>query len=211
MSVVQLNGGLFGQHTPIRVQLTKPPEDISAGAGEEEIFLHSRTPRPCGVVSSGWSTRVRDSAPSDSAIEATKSPSLNRWKSNDCAAAALQRRSVLTACHKGWWKQHGRHDGQDEKFAVRGRDELGRHFFLQQPRALRLEVKVGMKGVDPLPHPQAQIAVSREGALSAMLIELLSRSCAACISRPWRDIRHLSLSNAALSSLKFSDSTRSSI
>jgi len=47
------------------------------------------------VESSGYRTRVRDSAASRSASALTNSPPLNAWKSKDSGAAAAQRRSVL--------------------------------------------------------------------------------------------------------------------
>ena len=76
------------------------------------------------------------------------------------------------ARHEGGRQQHGRDDREREEVAIgRGR-ELGRHFLLQKPRALSLQMKVGAESVDPLPHPGAQVAIRLKDALAAVLFEL---------------------------------------
>ena len=67
-------------------------------ASEQATRKYSCTNRsacPMLVESSGYRTRVRDSAASRSASALTNSPPLNAWKSKDSGAAAAQRRSVL--------------------------------------------------------------------------------------------------------------------
>ena len=76
------------------------------------------------------------------------------------------------AGHEGRRQQQGRDHRESEEVAIgRGR-ELRRHFLLQKPRALSLQMEVGPKSVDPLPHSGAQVAIRLKDALSAVLFEL---------------------------------------
>ena len=54
-----------------------------------------RSARPASVESSGYSTRVSDSAATFCSTAPAKSPCENSAKSNDSGAAAAQSRSVL--------------------------------------------------------------------------------------------------------------------
>src|SRR6202044_541647 len=74
--------------------------------------------------------------------------------------------------YKGRRQQHGRDDREREEVAIGRCRELGRHLLLQQPRALSLQMKVRVKGIDPLPHPGAQVAIRLKDALGSVEFEL---------------------------------------
>ena len=95
VGVVELDRDLPGKLVPVRIRAAEPPHEIRQRARHQEVLLHEAQPCPMVVESSGYSTRVRDSAASRSASALTNSPLLNAWKSNDSGAAAAHSRSVL--------------------------------------------------------------------------------------------------------------------
>ena len=74
MCVIQLDRCLLGQPVPIVVQPPEPPYDVGQRTGNQEVFLHEPQTAPMVVESSGYSTRVSDSASSVSARAPMKSP-----------------------------------------------------------------------------------------------------------------------------------------
>ena len=81
MGVVELDRDLLGQRAPVALRPAEAPHEVGQRAGDEEILLHEAQALAHVVESSGYSTRVSDSAASVSASAPTKSPRLKRWKS----------------------------------------------------------------------------------------------------------------------------------
>jgi len=96
-------------------------------ANEHATRKYSCTKRsacPMLVVSSGYRTRVIDSAASRSARALTNSPALNAWKSNMLGAAAAHRRSVLIVLPP--YPTTGRSNGIPIR--IEGRPAIARRF-----------------------------------------------------------------------------------
>ena len=76
--IVELDGDFLGKRAPVGVALPEAPHEIGQRAGDEKILLHKTQSLPHGSCeSSGYRTRVSDSASRVSASAPTKSPLLN--------------------------------------------------------------------------------------------------------------------------------------
>ena len=96
MRIVHLDGHLLRQHGPIPLVALRCGRRCPAIEQLTMKYCCSNLKaRPASVESSGYSTRVRDSAATFWMTAPAKSPCENSAKSNDCGAAAAQRRSVL--------------------------------------------------------------------------------------------------------------------
>src|SRR6266478_3972081 len=83
-----LSGSVLQSVLPCRKRRTRSASEQAT----RKYSCTKRSPCPMLVESSGYSTRVRDSAVSVSATAPTKSPRLNSWKSKKSGAVAAQTR-----------------------------------------------------------------------------------------------------------------------